>query len=120
MYFHEKLISLRKARGLSQAELGHQIGVSRQTISKWELGQSFPDFQKLVSLGDYFEISLDALVKDVDVQNVREENESNRKISSIYHDVQTVKKAANMLLNFFAAFGVLGIIVLLAIIFLRG
>lgn len=45
MNFNEKLIELRKSKGLSQDELGNALGVSRQTISKWELAQSYPDFQ---------------------------------------------------------------------------
>ena len=64
MNFNEKLIELRKSKGLSQDELGNALGVSRQTISKWELAQSYPDFQRLVLLSDYFGLSLDALVKD--------------------------------------------------------
>lgn len=64
-YFNEKLIELRKSKGLSQDELGNALGVSRQTISKWELVQSYPDFQRLVLLSDYFGLSLDALVKDI-------------------------------------------------------
>lgn len=40
MQFHEKLLMLRKKQNLSQEELGAQLGVSRQTISKWELGVS--------------------------------------------------------------------------------
>lgn len=43
MNFNEKLIDLRKAKGLSQEELGDTLGVSRQTILKWELAQSYPD-----------------------------------------------------------------------------
>ena len=74
MNFNEKLIELRKSKGLSQDELGQKIGVSRQTISKWELAQSYPDFQRLVLLSDYFGLSLDALVKDIDVQDVRDKN----------------------------------------------
>lgn len=41
MNFNEKLIELRKSKGLSQEELGNALGVSRQTISKWELSQSY-------------------------------------------------------------------------------
>ena len=41
MKFHEKLMSLRKGRGLSQEELGMELLVSRQTISKWESGLSY-------------------------------------------------------------------------------
>ena len=52
MKFHEKLLALRKQAGLSQEELGLELGVSRQTVSKWEAGQSYPDFQRLVLLGD--------------------------------------------------------------------
>lgn len=46
MNFNKKFIELRKSKGLSQDELGNELGVSRQTISKWELGQSYPNFQK--------------------------------------------------------------------------
>ena len=63
MNFNEKLIELRKSKGLSQDELGQRLGVSRQTISKWELAQSYPDFQRLVLISDYFGLSLDALEK---------------------------------------------------------
>ena len=74
MNFNEKLIKLRKEKGLSQEELGTEIGVSRQTISKWELAQSYPDFQRLVLLSDYFHMSLDLLVKDINVEEVRNKN----------------------------------------------
>lgn len=92
MKFNEKLISLRKAEGLSQEELGAELGVSRQTISKWESGQSYPDFQRLVLLGDYFGLMLDELVRDIDVQEVREKNKSEEKIDSIYQDVNAAKR----------------------------
>lgn len=61
MQFHEKLIQLRKQRGLSQEQLGEQVGVSRQTVSKWELGLTTPEMDKLIQLSCYFEISLDEL-----------------------------------------------------------
>ena len=110
MNFNEKLIELRKSKGLSQDELGQRLGVSRQTISKWELAQSYPDFQRLVLLSDYFGLSLDALVKDVDVQDVREKNLNDKQLSAIYDDVQSAKKAANTILNGFAIFGVVGVL----------
>lgn len=55
MNFDEKLIHLRKAKRLSQEELGNELHVPRQTISIWESCQSYPDFQCLVSLGDYLD-----------------------------------------------------------------
>jgi predicted transcription factor, homolog of eukaryotic MBF1 len=91
MNFNEKLIDLRKTKGMSQEELGAELKVSRQTISKWESGQSYPDFQRLVLLSDYFGLTLDELVKDIDVQEVRDKNISNEKINSIYNDVNTAK-----------------------------
>ena len=80
MNFNEKLINLRKSKGLSQEELGNELKVSRQTISKWESCQSYPDFQRLV------------LLRDIDVQEVREKNLNNEKLSSIYDDVNEGKK----------------------------
>ncbi|EKS4343807.1 helix-turn-helix transcriptional regulator [Clostridium botulinum] len=65
MAFSNKLYSLRKQKGLSQDELGSKLNVSRQTISKWELGETTPEVEKLIALGDFFEVSLDELVMDV-------------------------------------------------------
>lgn len=74
MKFNEELLELRKKKGLSQEELGSELNVSRQTISKWESGQSYPDFEKLVLLSDFFELTLDELMKDIDVQDIKEKN----------------------------------------------
>lgn len=84
MKFNEKLLKLRKEKGLSQEELGMEMQVSRQTVSKWEAGQSYPDFTRLVMLSDFFDMTLDELVKDIDVQEVRENPLTNEKIDSIY------------------------------------
>ena len=62
MEFSNRLYELRKQKGLSQEELAGRIHVSRQTVSKWELGDSTPGLEKLVALGDLFEISLDEMV----------------------------------------------------------
>ena len=62
MNFAEHLTSLRKQRGWSQEELGNQIGVTRQTVSKWEMGQSTPELEKLVELSRLFGMSIDRLV----------------------------------------------------------
>lgn len=62
MNFAENLMALRKLRGWSQEELGSQIGVTRQTVSKWEMGQSTPELEKLVELAKLFNMSIDRLV----------------------------------------------------------
>ena len=63
MEFNNKLYELRKQKGFSQEELANRLNVSRQTISKWEVGESTPDMEKLIAISDLFELSLDELVK---------------------------------------------------------
>lgn len=62
MTFQENLIRLRKQHSLSQEKLGELLGVSRQTVSKWEIGTSTPEVEKLISLCDVFDISMDEMV----------------------------------------------------------
>ena len=64
MEFNNKLYELRKQKGLSQEELANRLNVSRQTVSKWEVGESSPDMEKLVAISEFFDISLDELVLD--------------------------------------------------------
>lgn len=120
MQFNEKLISLRTSKSLSQEELGREIGVSRQTISKWESAQSYPDFQRLVLLSDYFDMSLDALVKDLEVDDVRNKNQHDLKVDAIYDDMQNAKTSINIILNTFAIIGLIGLAILFLIIFFWG
>ena len=62
MEFNNKLYELRKQKGFSQEELANRLNVSRQTVSKWEVGDSTPDMEKLIAISDLFGISLDELV----------------------------------------------------------
>lgn len=64
MKFNEKLIKLRKAQGMSQEDLGYELNVTRQTISKWELGESTPEMEKLIQISNYFGVSVDELVSN--------------------------------------------------------
>ena len=64
MEFNNKLYELRRQKGLSQEELAGRLNVSRQTISKWEVGESTPDMDNLVSISELFGVSLDELVLD--------------------------------------------------------
>lgn len=64
MTLSEKLLYLRKNKGLSQEQLAAQITVSRQAISKWELDESLPDTENIVHLTKIFNVSADFLLDD--------------------------------------------------------
>ncbi len=63
MNLSDRILRLRKEKGLSQEELADKIGVSRQAVSKWESGQSVPDIEKIILLSDYFQTTTDHLLK---------------------------------------------------------
>lgn len=64
MLFPQKLQEYRRTRKLSQEELANQLGVSRQSVSKWEQGLSFPETDKLIELSTMMGASIDSLLKD--------------------------------------------------------
>lgn len=64
MKLSEKILRLRKEKGLSQEKLGNEIGVSRQAITKWETGAALPEIEKIVILSEYFGVSTDYLLKE--------------------------------------------------------
>lgn len=61
----EKLYECRRRMGLSQEQLAEQVGVSRQTVSKWETGTSTTELEKLIALSQCFGITVDELVQGV-------------------------------------------------------
>ena len=86
MEFNNKLYELRKQKGLSQEELANRLNVSRQTVSKWEVGESSPDMEKLVAISELFDISLDELVLD---KAVKKEEVSEQVVKSeLYSDIK--------------------------------
>ena len=64
MIFADKLITLRKKAGWSQEELAEQLGVTRQSVSKWEGAQSVPDIDKILQMSPLFGVTTDYLLKD--------------------------------------------------------
>lgn len=64
MNFHDKLIKLRKQNAFSQEELADKLGVSRQAISRWELGSTYPDVPNLLKICKLFDVSADYLIND--------------------------------------------------------
>lgn len=69
----------RQALGISQEELAERVYVTRQTVSNWENGKSYPDIGSLIRLSDLFGVSLDILIKG-DLEEMKEQiNEADRK-----------------------------------------
>lgn len=68
MALPEKLYALRKRSGLSQEQLAEKLNVSRQAISKWETGVSYPETDKLIAVSRYFNVSLDYLINEDGVE----------------------------------------------------
>ncbi|GKX68544.1 DUF5680 domain-containing protein [Inconstantimicrobium mannanitabidum] len=85
MSFQEQLQTLRKSKGLSQEKLAEVLGISRQAVAKWEVGQSYPDIARLIAISDFFKVSIDKLVNDYE-ENCRLNIEES-KISYINEDV---------------------------------
>ena len=79
MNIGEQINNLRKQHGLSQDDFANLFNVSRQTISNWENGKSYPDLEMIIKVSDYFKISIDELLKN-DVQTVKKiDNEKKAK-----------------------------------------
>ena len=64
MILADKIAELRKKNGWSQEELAGQLGVSRQSVSKWESASSIPDLDKILKMSEIFSVSTDYLLKD--------------------------------------------------------
>ena len=79
MTIGERLYKLRKEKNLSQEELANELDVSRQSISKWETNQSTPDFDKIISLCQYFNITTDELLTgNKDIVEAKETNNKSK------------------------------------------
>ena len=77
MKLEEKLVSLRKAKGLSQMKLAEMMNVSRQAISRWEVGAAVPSTDNLKFLGRLYDVPLEYLLHDDAPEPVHQETEKN-------------------------------------------
>jgi transcriptional regulator with XRE-family HTH domain len=85
--FGEKLLQLRKAKGLSQEDLALQLDVSRQAVSRWEIGTALPDSSNLLQISKLFGVTTDYLLND--------DFESDKDIPAIKHTEDVMKKEHN-------------------------
>ena len=79
MKFGDKLIALRKKNGLSQEELAEKLGVSRQSVSKWESNSTYPETDKIVQIANIFDCSMDDLINDNinNIESIERKNKNN-------------------------------------------
>lgn len=83
MKLEDKLQLLRKKHGYSQEQLADELGIARQTISKWENGQAIPELAGLIQLSELYGVTIDRMVKDDDECNALLHRKSDIDISSV-------------------------------------
>lgn len=110
MSLADKLVYLRKQKCLTQVELAETLNVSRQAISRWEVGVAIPSTDNLRILGDLYEVPIDYLLND-EVENITKKKEEIKEPTS-----NEQKKNGVFLSRRIVYIGVIVILVLLAII----
>ena len=97
MTLGEKIQQLRKDRKLSQEQLALEMNVSRQAVSKWELGEAIPDTDHVVMLSKYFEISIDSLLRDE--FQLKEEKKESVESKSGYKKVMLIMTMSTLIIG---------------------
>ncbi len=101
MELKDKLISLRKSKGLSQSDLSEVLNVSRQAVSRWEVGTSIPSMENLITLGKLYDVPLDELVSIGEIQKSTvqalekdgKEEKGGEKQQDIYKEYHHIRKS---------------------------
>ena len=119
MRFCDKLLSLRKMKRYSQEQLADLLGISRQSVSKWESGQAMPELGKIIQISNLFSVPVDDLVRDerelvresgqdiafvkptysqepvLKMENVASEEEIRKNILEMKDTIQQISKSVN-------------------------
>ena len=100
MKFGDKLIQLRKKQGLSQEDLAAKLNVSRQSVSKWESNNTYPETDKIVQICNIFECSMDDLINE-NIKDINQLERKSKKEISIKIDplLDFIAKTVNMFYN---------------------
>ena len=88
-----RLLQLRKERGLSQEELADQLGISRQAVSKWERAEASPDTDNLICLAKLYNVSLDYLLQTEDSsETIKTEQIKKEDVETVVEEDEDAKK----------------------------
>lgn len=112
MDFAEKIFTLRKGRDFTQEQLAEKLGVSRQSISKWESGQAIPELEKVVAMSQIFDVTTDYLLKPSEIDELSVKTEILEKQQQQLFDrekkrnrmIRCVMYSAGVYLLFFAVY----------------
>lgn len=91
MKFGENLQKLRKEKGISQEQLAEQLGVTRQSVSKWESGNSYPEMDKIVAICNLFHCDMNVLINK-DITEEREKKDASSVVKEIFSGVTNYVK----------------------------
>ncbi len=92
MKLADKITYLRKENNMTQEELAHKVGVSRQSVSKWEAGGALPDLDKLLKISKLFGVSTDYLI-DEEIDTFEKTNEKKTDIFTDDFVYQFIRRA---------------------------
>lgn len=124
MKLAEKLVYLRKEKGLSQLKLAEMMDVSRQAISRWETGAAVPSAENLKYLGNLYDVSLDYLFNDAVDEPERNKGMTDKpedELASVSDSVDDGKNGKRKIVKWVAiALGLLALIVALYIFVFDG
>lgn len=120
MELREKLIHLRKQNGLSQLELAEKLNVSRQAISKWEVGATAPSTENLKCLGELYKVPLEDLLndeeslktQDLNIADKPRESKEQSSAAVAYNDAHK-SKSVKLIMGI-----ILGVLILTIVIFI--
>ena len=107
MILADKITALRKKAGWSQEELAEQLGVTRQSVSKWEGAQSVPDMDKVVQMSRLFGVTTDFLLKD-ELSEEEDYTRENKAISPVIGAVSGIYWLLVTAVYLFYTFGPMG------------
>ena len=96
MNISDKILKLRKEKGMSQEMLAEALGVSRQSVSKWESGTALPDTDKIIAMSELFGVSTDYILKNDPTENyIPVEEDKDETVVPPAEEVKPVKTKKN-------------------------